>query len=161
MRDYLTYDVRRIREFSSGKMACATSTGPPKVVTLHAPFEVQTIGFVMSCYGDWPEIPSPDSLESKMVFLDGQQEFSQVMTDGANVIFQVMGAYFYVNTTPDGMSADIAVGVIPDTIVDPKAGLFKKTNLRKILADMGLTTNAAGQMVFQNAIIGVPPSPLS
>lgn len=125
-KDNRHYNVSRQKEYSSGLCAMPMSNGPPKVVRLHGPIEINHVPFDMATTNAMPDIPSPNLPD--MTLLGGVISVGVPSYNGASAVYAVSGNYRFVretNATP--LDADMDAGMCPtdNGILEP-AKISKK-----------------------------------
>ena len=131
MQKYDIWDVRREREIFSGLYAAPASSGGGATVRLHDPIEYCIVTFFLKTTGDWPFVPSHDSLIDDGYTLLHAKQVGHVPCPSSNVgehAYVISGFYSYVRTgTAGAPNDDLKTGVVPgDTGLSQEGAILKK-----------------------------------
>lgn len=102
----------------SGLYSAAASSGGASLVRLHSPIEYCIVTYAIQCSGDWPYIPSPESLiDDGFTLIKSSQILHVPIPGGEPHKFSVSGMYLYVK---DGeastVTSDMKSGVVPGDV---------------------------------------------
>ena len=118
MQSYDVWDVRKEREIVTGVYSAAASSGGASTIRLHDPIEYCIVTYVIKCSGDWPYIPSPESLiDDGYKLIKTSQIVHVPMPGGEPHRFSVSGLYIYVKEgEASAATSDMKSGVVPGDI---------------------------------------------
>lgn len=106
------YKAEAKKEYRSGRVLMPMSTGKPKIVRLHAEYEIQRLPFNIVTMNGMPDIPAPEL--PGMTLLDGDVSIGVPSNHVTMASHSVHGEYLFASTSGETKGVmEMVVGTCP------------------------------------------------